>query len=528
MLIFNSNKKSIWQKTVSTVVACLFLLNTVSWAVPQGDIPPVTPALQVQSIFEPILDMAGRKNETRLRLETAIILAMVLRDNTVSFQDINAALDKWYSALSEKGRDRILNVVSNASREGDSVSIEMELLGGPEKGTRFRLTSACKGLADIQGRKDGAKIEVISPDNEERSAGASLHERDGLMSDMPLESMRKKIDVVRVLAIAVDGMSDPCERFRRASMETLKFFLEAGLVGNKEFLEMRCPDSLFAGLKDTDSKVREISAGIIVLLLKKNILSRDEIKTNIPVDELNRGLTIGLPDMQIGTAGAIACLVKAGLLDKKGIREKGFSGDLIKKLNNGGRYLSVTEIKIICIFGKAGIIRKNELRIAAMMAGLIGRITAPEELSREEWIQMLTFLIEQGIFNDRELRKRFPWWVIFSNITMNNGKVREATGELIKLLVEKGHINGNKARSMIPLSSLISGLRGWVTEDIRTGSAAAIKALIEAGVVSREELKGKTRLSDYSRELFTLSMWLRVRIAKTIKILRKAGLITEE
>ncbi|MEA3490219.1 MAG: hypothetical protein U9R44_07805 [Candidatus Omnitrophota bacterium] len=479
-------------------------------------------------MFEPILDMTGRKNETRLRLETAIILAMVLRDNTVSFQDLNAALDKWYSALSGKGRDRILNVISNPSREGDSVSIEMELFNGPEKGTRFRLTSACKGLDDIQEREDGAKIEVISPDNGERSAATSVHGRGGVMRDIPPESMREKIDVLRVLEAAVDGMSDPCDRFRRASMETLKFFLESGLVGKKEILETRCLDSLFAGLKDSDGKVREISAGIIVLLLKKNILSRDEIKKKIPVDELNRVLSIKVPGMQTGSAGAIACLAKAGLLDKTEIREKGFLGDLIKKLNNGGRYLSVTEIKIIRIFGKTGIIRKNELRTAAMMAGLIGRITALEELSRKEWIQALTFFIEEDIFSGEELRNRFPWWGICSNITMNNGKVREATGELIKVLVEKGHINRNRARSMVSLSSLISGLRGSVVEDIRSGSAAAIKALVEAGVVSREELKGQVRLSDYSYELFTLNMLLRVRIAKAIEILGKAGIITEE
>ena len=140
------------------VVACLFYVNTISWAITDRAVPAAKDTLQVQSLFKPMLEAAGAEYETQLRIETALILAMVLKDNSVPFQDINAALDEWYSALPDRGGDRILNVVSNPSKEDDSVTIDLELFQGPQKGEKFKITSACKNLSDIQQSATKVKI----------------------------------------------------------------------------------------------------------------------------------------------------------------------------------------------------------------------------------------------------------------------------------------------------------------------------------------------------------------------------------
>jgi len=71
------NSHNVLLRIVATVVASLFFINTISWAYPGATLYQSGDTLQVQSLFKPFLDIVGREHETQLRMETALVLAMV-------------------------------------------------------------------------------------------------------------------------------------------------------------------------------------------------------------------------------------------------------------------------------------------------------------------------------------------------------------------------------------------------------------------------------------------------------------------
>ncbi|RKY40578.1 MAG: hypothetical protein DRP85_08320 [Candidatus Makaraimicrobium thalassicum] len=158
MNIFQTGRR-IRLKITAVAAVCLVFVNTFSWSLPQPNIPVSRTALQVQSIFKPILDIAGWEYEARVRVETALILATVLKNPGMPFRDINAMLDKWHSIIPDTPGERLLNVVSDPARDEDSVVIEVELCHGSRKGQRFMITSDCKALEDLSGDGSIVKIE---------------------------------------------------------------------------------------------------------------------------------------------------------------------------------------------------------------------------------------------------------------------------------------------------------------------------------------------------------------------------------
>ncbi|MFH1847109.1 MAG: hypothetical protein ABH869_06100, partial [Candidatus Omnitrophota bacterium] len=143
--------RKMWLRLISIIVVCLFSISNVAWAFPQKSIRIIhTGTLQVQSIFDPITDIAGREYEIQIRIETAIVLAMLSNDKFVSCPDMNAALDKWYASLIPEKRERMLNVISNPLKQDDSVSIDIELFRQDPEKRKFRIVSTCKSMADIQ------------------------------------------------------------------------------------------------------------------------------------------------------------------------------------------------------------------------------------------------------------------------------------------------------------------------------------------------------------------------------------------
>ncbi|MFH1836511.1 MAG: (d)CMP kinase [Candidatus Omnitrophota bacterium] len=152
----NNNSKRhriILRLIVTVVIMCQFSAYTVSWPSPLLAEVPVKDSLQVRSIFSPI---------DTLRIEAAVVLAMVLRSGNMPFHDINAELDKWYSSF--EGRERMMDVVPSASyREGDLTSIELKVFRGPHKGRRVKVISSCKSPADMQA--DDANLELLFIDD---------------------------------------------------------------------------------------------------------------------------------------------------------------------------------------------------------------------------------------------------------------------------------------------------------------------------------------------------------------------------
>jgi len=169
----NRISSRIRSKIIAVAIVCLFSMNTVTWTLPQGEVLSSRYTLQVQSIFKPIIDAAGQEHETQLRVETAMILAIVLKDSDKPFQDINALLDVWYSddghskdrnlsAMFGGKRRRLLNVASNPATDHDSIKIEVELFqNGPVK-KKFWIKMNSKNMDGIQ--KDESKLEIRTVD----------------------------------------------------------------------------------------------------------------------------------------------------------------------------------------------------------------------------------------------------------------------------------------------------------------------------------------------------------------------------
>ncbi len=165
MKIINFRKKTGFNILIVGIV-CLFFINNVALALPYG----IKDTLQVQSIFKPVLNIIGLEYETQLRVETAAVLAITLKDITRPFQDINSELDKWYSNLAAnynpfKGNMRILNVVSNPVHLADSLIIEVELFHGEDKGKRFRITFTPEDISDLSNnisriQEDGSRVAI--------------------------------------------------------------------------------------------------------------------------------------------------------------------------------------------------------------------------------------------------------------------------------------------------------------------------------------------------------------------------------
>ncbi|MFH1877333.1 MAG: HEAT repeat domain-containing protein [Candidatus Omnitrophota bacterium] len=120
--------------------------------------------LQVQSRFNPVLDINNIEYEFHLGVEIAKIIAIVLRDRSKPFQDINGELDKWYSGISGNKKERVFNVLRNPKAEDDSTIIELGFFRDPEKEKTLRISFSGKNVSEIFEDRTRLKIEAMSPD----------------------------------------------------------------------------------------------------------------------------------------------------------------------------------------------------------------------------------------------------------------------------------------------------------------------------------------------------------------------------
>ncbi|MFC1548485.1 protein kinase [Candidatus Omnitrophota bacterium] len=163
-----TKKPKAWIKIIAMAVVCAFTINNIAWAYPDFGRKPSDHTLQVPSMFKPILDVAGWKYDTQVRVELACILSMALKDEMVPFQDINSELDKWLSAVPAVKRKRLLNVLSNPQKEDEKTVLDLEIFTGPKKGKKFRIKSTCENIEDIQNNENKIKIEELPEDVEVR------------------------------------------------------------------------------------------------------------------------------------------------------------------------------------------------------------------------------------------------------------------------------------------------------------------------------------------------------------------------
>ncbi len=156
------------KKHISAILVLFFLLNDISWAMPEN-VNFNHSTIQVQSIFKPFTDVTGGVyDEAQLRIETAVLISAVLKDPGAPFFDINAILDKWYSNIPAnynpyKERQRILRVVNDPKIISDETSrtkyilIHVEVFRGEHQGKGFEIKWYGKNLNDLQ---TGSGIEI--------------------------------------------------------------------------------------------------------------------------------------------------------------------------------------------------------------------------------------------------------------------------------------------------------------------------------------------------------------------------------
>ncbi|MBD3426091.1 MAG: methyltransferase domain-containing protein [Candidatus Omnitrophica bacterium] len=169
-----------WFKSIAVAVVCLLTVHGLTWAHPgfvrdhQG-----TPALQVQSIFKPILDVTGHQYDTQIRVELACILTMALKNEVPAFQDINSELDKWLSDVAGVNKKRLLDVVSNPIKKQGKTIIEVRLFDELHMQRKFRIVSSCKSITDIQHDESKIDIEIITQDQRGYEREGSFGYREG-------------------------------------------------------------------------------------------------------------------------------------------------------------------------------------------------------------------------------------------------------------------------------------------------------------------------------------------------------------
>lgn len=240
------------------VAACLFYVNTLSWAITDGVIPAAKDTLQAQSMFKPIVDAVGAEYETQLRIETALILAMALKESSIPFQDINASLDEWYSMTPSRDGRRILNVISNPSRENDSVAIDLEVFYGPRKGKKFTITSSCQDITDFVKETSNVNIVPVSkakekaPNREEPPAEAAGNISKGFTESaiqLAMIRIRKNSGRIKKNNVAI------IDTIRKKSLSLLR-----KLLGSREKIEQALERKAAAGKITGDEQKRALRA----------------------------------------------------------------------------------------------------------------------------------------------------------------------------------------------------------------------------------------------------------------------------
>ncbi|MBD3380314.1 MAG: hypothetical protein GF408_07625, partial [Candidatus Omnitrophica bacterium] len=149
-------KRSRYFRILALGVVCLFFINSHSWAVAENVITGHSQKLQVQSIFNPMVEASGRSFEEQVRVEIAFIISTLLKRPHIPFQELNASLDEWLSLVpGEERRERLLNIISNPRlQDNGELKIDIELFAGKNKGRKFTVVSSLSELEALQREGD--------------------------------------------------------------------------------------------------------------------------------------------------------------------------------------------------------------------------------------------------------------------------------------------------------------------------------------------------------------------------------------
>ena len=151
-MIGSIKPKRIILRLISILIICVFSLDTVVWTQPKkaGIQTYSAENLQVQSLFSPVINVIGKAYKTQLRVETAMLLAMVLKNKEITYPSLNAEMNKWNEHILREKTKSILRVISNPRQTEKGIAINVEIKQGKQGQKRFTIISMCKNIEDIQ------------------------------------------------------------------------------------------------------------------------------------------------------------------------------------------------------------------------------------------------------------------------------------------------------------------------------------------------------------------------------------------
>ncbi|MDD5440351.1 MAG: dephospho-CoA kinase, partial [Candidatus Omnitrophica bacterium] len=119
-------KRTLWFKILALIIAVSVVTNDIGYS------------LQVQTASAPITPGPWTYRE-QLDREFQLIRHLIDKDHSISYPDINAAVDSCY-ITSRSGTDRrLLDVTANPVIDSEGVTLQLQVLAGEKKGSRYSL-----------------------------------------------------------------------------------------------------------------------------------------------------------------------------------------------------------------------------------------------------------------------------------------------------------------------------------------------------------------------------------------------------
>ncbi|MCK5451330.1 MAG: HD domain-containing protein [Candidatus Omnitrophica bacterium] len=188
------NKRKLLVKVVSILLIFVFSISTIAWSFPSLGEIKVTQGetLQVPSIFHPITKITGEKYETQIRIEIAIILAMIIKNKDAVYPILNAELNKWYgNPLNEKTK-KALRVISNPKETSEGTELKVEIEFGNKEEEQFKILLKRKSVEDIQKGENNIRIIFLQKERHTKKSKNEKNEAGKTKNNIDIERLYKK------------------------------------------------------------------------------------------------------------------------------------------------------------------------------------------------------------------------------------------------------------------------------------------------------------------------------------------------
>ena len=374
----------------------------------------------------------------------------------------------------------ILEIAEEMYKTDKNASVELKkyLLFSDNENILLKGTETFRGIVHrfLNDYKD-----IISPEVGERillKSGSGRtggkDEDDGFAMGKLAEARVSTIsflreDMTEKVRRLVNGMGTETLSEKKARAEAIRFLVENDHVNKTILSEIGLLEKMINELSSEDPGIRFVCAEIIKLLVEKNIVTQEEIKGRLPIEELADDYFLMRSGflLKADSLKAISCFIEAGLVGKKIIGKIKLVRGLVKGL--------------VC-FQMEGAIKLDEY--AADVCETSARVLAR--------------LSDKGLIEDRDmLEEILPADILVNWMLNSTGKIVNASAKALKILDSEGLLkNKEKLRQRIYKSDIFQAMGDEIRRDPQKITAMRIKAFRESGLITREELRNEFPLGD--------------------------------